>query len=390
MDELERRVAERLTKPFENVEPPASLGVRVISRSATVRRRRAGLAAAAVAIVLIGVPVAVAQRPQPSDDRTLAATSTPSAGKSTAFALPGRTALADLIDTHSAVRVKQSLPGNQRFEAKALGTDGTVLGTPQLGHDENDKRSTGVWRAGPGDGTPTRVAPTNPDKRAYLWSMAVNDRGYLWPDGERLACLGPGGQGGVRTFPAGWGGRENFYANGPVFLWSDEGAALAVADSCGGAPRTLSVPGALVAFSYPHAFVSSDGTLKQVDVRGGETRKLNAAKPPQEALFAANGNVLVWAGDESITVLERGSQQARTVIQGLPHGDDPSYMGHLTVGERLAVYSAVPSEDDGTSASVVYDLRTGRTTSLPGKAWTAGQWLLWQDGKGYQLAKVKL
>lgn len=111
-------------------------------------------------------------------------------------------ALDELVDLDAAVRIRRELPEQPPFQVLALGRDGTVLGVPRGGGGDSIL-GTGVWRAGPAGGVPELVVDTSPELSYSLWAVALGERGYLWPQGEVLACLGPDGEGPVRTFPEG-------------------------------------------------------------------------------------------------------------------------------------------------------------------------------------------
>ncbi|TDD25853.1 hypothetical protein E1287_36950 [Actinomadura sp. KC06] len=378
MDELERKLGELLTSPFKDEYPPASLRSEILRRAAARRRRVAAgtVALAAVAgITPVAVMQAVPERSPVDDPATVTATS-------------GRTNLNAMVEPGTIVRIPKDLPGKSPFEAMALNKDGTVLGAPQAGDSGNSQQSTGIWRAGPQGGLPALVTETTPGTRAYLWAMAVGDAGYLWPDGERLSCRGPGGQGPTRTLDASWGGRERFLADGPAFVWGRDAGALNVATACDGGTRTHRVGGTLEAFSYPHAIVRAGADLRQVDVRDGAVHNLaRLGSSSADLVFAANSHLVAWAGGGALTVLNRETGGSRQILRALPHAADTAYAGRITAGDRIVVYTAAHQDED-EAESVLFDVRTGREARLDGEAWAAGDWLLWREGADYRLARV--
>ncbi|MFI0482274.1 hypothetical protein [Actinomadura sp. 9N215] len=383
MDELERKLEELLTSPFKDEYPPESLRSQILERVAAARRHRVAAGTVTLAAVAALAPIiamqAVSER-SPADE--------PATVTVTATATSGQTGLGALVDPGTIVRIPRDLPGKSPFEAMALGRDGTVLGAPQIGASGNSQRSTGIWRAGPDGGLPALVAETGPEVRAYLWAMAAGVPGYLWPDGERLSCRGPDGEGPTRTLDEAWGGRDRFFADGPAFVWGRNARALLVATACGGQIRNYPISGTLEALSYPHAIVRSGSDLRSVDVRDGAIRDLRRLESSSDLVFAANPHLVAWAGGGALTVLDRDTGRSRQILHTLPHEADTAYAGRITAGNRIIVYTAAHQDRD-EAETVVYDVRTGREARLGGEAWTAGDWLLWRDGADYRLARVR-
>ncbi|TDB91110.1 hypothetical protein E1264_02940 [Actinomadura sp. KC216] len=375
MDEFERRLGDLLTAPFKDEEPPASLQGRIMRSAAAARHRRVAAGGVVVAAVAGLGPVAVMQAAperSPADDpATVTATD-----------------LGAVVERGTIVRIPRDLPGRSPFEAMAVNKDGTVLGAPQAGADGNDARSTGIWRAGPAGGRPALVTETAPGTRAYLWAMAAGDAGYLWPDGERLACRGPAGAGPSRTLDAAWGGRDRFFADGPAFVWGRNADALRVATACGGETRTYPVGGTLEGFSFPYAIVRTGAGLRQVDVRDGAARDLVRLAASADPVLAASPRLIAWADGGALRVLDRGTGTSRQAVRALPHAADPAYAGRLTAGDRVVAYTAAHQDED-VAESVVLDVRTGREVRLHGEVRAAGGWLLWREGADYRLARVR-
>ncbi|MFI6514979.1 sigma factor [Spirillospora sp. NPDC050679] len=285
------------------------------------------------------------------------------------------------------VVIPRVLPGGQRFRAMALGADGSVLGLPVTVDGEGTViAQPGVWLAGPGTATPRRIQDTPPDSLPYLWAMATGASGHVWPDGDRLRCLPRGGSGGARTLRAGWDGHDRFHVGPGAIVWRladrDE---LAVSASCAGAVRTVPAEGTLEGFSRPYAYVRSGRTLWQVNVDDGRRREFRLPGAEPEA-FAAGPRAFAWAGEE-LGVQPLASGARPQVVRGLPHAGDPAFLGRLTAGEHLVVYSAA-HQDRERAASLIYDLRDGRRTSVPGEAWAAGPYLLRQEGDAYRLTRA--
>ncbi|MFC7568872.1 hypothetical protein ACFQU9_37615 [Actinomadura namibiensis] len=365
MDEIERRVAERLARI--GGAPPPGLHGRVVTAARDRRRRRRrvallGAAAGAAATALVPAVVLTAG----SGSRTSPATAV----------TPAR----DTV-------ISRALPGGQRLRAMALGSDGSVLGVPATVDAERVRvTQRGVWVAGPGRAA-RRVADTGPDSLPYLWTMAAGRAAYVWPDGTRLRCLPPGG-GEVTTLRPGWDGRDRFYSDGDAVVWWDaDRKAPATSLGCAGAVRDLSVKGTLAAFSFPHAYVRSGRTMRQVDVVSGRqtTITLPDGREPS-AGFGAGPDTLAWADRNVLTVRSLSSRPSRREVRGLPHGGDDAYLGRVTVGEHVVVFSAVHQDLDDAS-SLVHDLRTGKSTTVPGEAWAACPYLLRQEGDGYRLTR---
>ncbi|MFG1997677.1 hypothetical protein ACGFNU_00850 [Spirillospora sp. NPDC048911] len=377
MDEFELQVAEHLrTAAGDDERPPPGLGARIVSRTAERRRRRRGLIAAAAAGVLV-MPVAVVVveqiSPTPSSSGTPAVTVSPR---------PPET-------------ISRRLPGGQRFRAMALGPDGTVLGgAVTIDRDGFVIPRRGVWQVEPGGGSAQRVADTRSASLPFLWLMVVGESGRVWPEREKLKCLPParssgasaGERGGARTLKAVWDGRGPFFAGKNVIVWSNpDSAELIVANGCDGQVRKLPVKATLEAFSYPYAFVrpASGSLVEQVDVRTGAKTSITTGAD-MAAVFGAGPGGLAWASGDTLTVRVARSGERR-VVHGLPHARSPEYGARITVGDGLVVYSAAHQDTD-KARSLIYDLRTGTRSTVPGEAWTAGDLLLWREGDSYHLA----
>ncbi|MBO2454492.1 hypothetical protein J4573_45905 [Actinomadura barringtoniae] len=359
MDDLERDVAEQLRTLLVADPPPAGLAERILTRTAARRRRRRAVAAAGAFVVCGAVVVGVAGARNGSD--------------------PAPAAVA--VAPPSAVTIQRGLAGGQRFKAMALGSDGTVLGTSvSVGSDGASEPRGGVWTAGPSVVVPRRVQSTGAGSLPYLWTMAVGDRVQVWPEGERLKCLGPNGV--VRTIGDGWSGRDRFYTERGLVVWGRVGGrGVAVASGCDGPTRTILVKGLLKGFSYPLAFVSDGVKTWQVDVRSGAKSAVpRAPRSPDE--IAAGPNAIAWVVGDDLTIRDRATGAERSVR--LPAYESSS--NQVSVGAHVVVYSGDDEDGDGGRARV-YDVRTGSYADERGPALAAGGWLLVQAGDVYKLSR---
>lgn len=386
MDEFERRLVAGLSELFADAQPPASLQERILRGVAVRRRRTATLASTAAVLVtatLVAGPVAVVRSQHPTGPAV------EPGPQVTASAEPD--ALDELVDLDAAVRIRRELPEQPPFQVLALGRDGTVLGVPRGGGGESIL-GTGVWRAGPAGGVPELVVDTSPELSYSLWAVAVGERGYLWPQGEVLACLGPDGEGPVRTFPEGWGGRSGFSAGGEAFVWTESWRRIVVAERCGGPVRTIPVEGEIETFAYPHAYVLSYvrpglSALRRVDVRTGQVDELGRLES-EVVEVAATGNMLAWLIGDVVTIADPRTGTPTQTLEGVPHGSDDLFGQRLSAGAHVVVVS-VEHQNFDDAIAIAYDLRNGKRYPLPGQAWTAGDWLLWRDGEDYLLAPIR-
>lgn len=381
MDELERRVAEGLSRPApEPGRPPEGLGRRIVSGTAArKRRRRATAAAVGFAVVAAAFPM-VLGFPTEGNGRGPASVSASRDGNGAGSASPA---------PNGPAVVPRVLPNGDRFRAVALGRDGSVLGTAESVDGEGTVTPRrGVWLAGPGGSAPARIHDTSEETLPYLWTMANGATARIWPDGETLTCLPASGNKPAHPLGEGWDGREPFYAERDLIVWWDAGEdALSVAAGCDGPVRTLPVEGTLEAFADPYAYVRAGRTMQQVDVRSGASAAIPL--PPVDdpsAGFAAGPGALAWADGDTLTVQKLGPGGDRRVLHDLPYGRDDEYIGRITIGDGVVVYSA-SHQDRDTGAAMVYDLRTGRRSPLPGEALAAGDRLLWRDGDTYRLTR---
>jgi len=357
VDDLERDVAEHLRALLVADAPPAELADRILTRTAARRRRRRAIAAVTVVTALVvcgAAAVGVAGVRNGSDPQPVAAP--------------------------SEVTIQRGLAGGQRFKAMALGPDGTVLGTAvSVGPDGAEHLRGGVWKASPTVVVPRRVQSTSAGSLPYLWTMAVGDRVQVWPEGERLKCLGPNGS--VRTIGAGWSGRERFYAERGLVVWGHAGRGVAVASGCDGPTRTIPVKGFLKGFSYPLAFVTEGAKTWQVDVRSSaKSAVARAPRSPDE--IVAGPTALAWVTGDDLTVRDRATGTDRTVR--LPVYQSSSIQ--ITLGDHVLAYSG-SGEDGDEGQARVYDLRTGAYVDEPGPALAAGGWLAVQAGDVYKLTR---
>ncbi|MFI0449304.1 hypothetical protein [Actinomadura sp. 6N118] len=382
MDEFELKVAEHLRTAGGDERPPSGLGARIVSGAGRRRRGRHQLTAVAVvgvgatlAIPVIIISVRDQASPKPSLSVTQAATVSPRPPMAT---------------------ISRRLPGGDRFKAMALGSDGTVLGgAVAVDSDGFVAPRRGVWQVRPGGRSAERVSDTPSGSLPFLWLMAVGGAGRVWPERETLKCL-PAGESGeaqagessrAHTLKAGWDGREPFFVGEGVIVWSDpDRGELIVANGCEAPPRTVPVKATLEAFAHPYAFVrpASGGLVEQVDVRTGAKTTIRTNADSSGA-FGAGPDTLAWASGDTLTVHALRSG-ARRVVHGLPYARNAEYSVRITVGDGLVVYSATHQDAD-TARSLVYDLRTGKRSTVQGEAWAAGDLLLWREADSYRLAQ---
>lgn len=388
MDDLERRIAAELAAADPADQPAPWLGPSILARVRHRRRWRAVAAAttaatAVAAIATSAVVLLAGPAPRPAAPAVL-----PSPGPITPQ--PTRRAdLDDLIDPHTMARVPSWLPDGSRFEVLAVDAAGALVGR----RSNTSAGPEDVWIAGPAQPAPVRVQDTPPDR--YLWIMAVDGDTHVWPDGESLKCADGADRGRVRVLDRRWGGRMSFYADGGAIVWTREDGRVRVAQGCHGRVRKLPANGVLDAVAYPYAFVRDTDGLRQVDVRDGQAQLVPGAPPLISSptafvpmTLAANATLVAWGEAATVTTLDRVTGARRLYKPDLPLAGNPMYFTGLTAGNRLLAYS-MWHQDSGAAYSVVLDPRTGRTAAVHGRVWAAGDWLVWQDGGDYKIARVR-
>jgi hypothetical protein len=386
VDDLERRIAAELVAADPDDQPPPWLAPRILDRVRRRRRWRALATALAAATAVAAVATSAAVLLAEPGRRPVTPAVLPSSDQITPQ--PTRRAdLDDLIDPHTVVRVPAQLPDGARFDVMGLDANGTVIGSRRAA---SPGAPEDVWVAGPARPAPVRLQDTPPDP--YLWVMAVDADTHVWAGGESLKCAESSDPGRVRVLDPNWGGRTPFYAGGGVIVWTTVDGRMKVAEGCHGRVRSLSAKGMLDALVYPHAFVRDANGLHQVDVRRG-TVQLVAGAPPLATSpntpaisVAANAALVAWSEGGAVTTLDRATGARRRSIVDL--GWQPMYFAGLAAGNRLLVYW-VSHQDYDQGSSVVIDSRTGRTAAVPGRAWAAGDWLVWRDGDYYKIARVR-
>ncbi|WP_433510815.1 hypothetical protein ACQP2T_44130 [Nonomuraea sp. CA-143628] len=392
MDDVESRLGDVLGDPGRTV-PPADLADRVHRGVAVRRRRRRALAyAAAVCAVVLVVGVPVAWRQAGRGDQTVATS------------VDG---LEDLVDIPGSVALQKETKDAGEFFPETLGEDGSVLG--------RSEKAKKLWETGP-EGGPLR--PLNVDAGA----TPVTGSGIrAWPGTNIVAPLYCQDQSGTTpVMPVNLVGTP-FWVSGGTIVGSDPSLRPWAAKGC---TKGAEVPGAVgqaVAFSYPDLFVADPFDakgLRQVNVESGDVA---AQRPLPEGvnvrrtgadrwqlwLAAANRDTFAWVVDGVLRTADRADWQ---VTEGprvgqavefnwggtatLENGRSQAMYAHLgaqlTAGNRLIVYTGLGELDEGPGwQSVVYDPRSGQSFAFKGLAYAAGDWLLWNDGTSYRLARVR-
>ncbi|WP_283137777.1 hypothetical protein [Rhizohabitans arisaemae] len=288
------------------------------------------------------------------------------------------------------------LEDGSSFRAIALNGVGDVLGTTR----KSDRSGVvggpqGVWLASWENSAVLRKIKGGAEDPS-LWTMAAGDRISVWSEGvglegRRLECVEDGSTSPSRTLDDRWESRERFFADRDVVVWTrNDKRRLAMARSCSGTQRTLPAQGQLKALSYPYAYLRQGTKLTRIHLESGKVSPLPAQPSARDAargfVMAAGDDVVAWAAGSTLTVLHLRTQANRWTPL-MPQATDDLYIGSLTVGDRLLVYTATHSHRD-EAVSLVYDLRTGRQITVPDEVMAAGDRLLWRDGDTYRLARV--
>jgi hypothetical protein len=392
MDDVESRLGDVLGDPGRTV-PPADLADRVLRGVAVRRRRRRALAfAAAACAVALAVAVPVAWRPVGGEGQTVA---------------NSVTGLGDLVDLPGSVALAVEAPNSGDFFPEALGEDGSVLGRSSKGKD--------LWESGPEGG------PLRPLDAVSGGTPATGPGVRVWPGTNIVAPLYCRDRNGTTpVMPENMVG-TSLWVSGGMIVGSDTTLRPWAAKGCTKGAAVSGVSGEAVAFSYPDLFVvdpfKANG-LRQVDVESGA---LVAERPlpegvnvrtdadrPQLWLGAANRDTFAWVVDGVLRTANRADWRvtegprlppAEEINVGggrqLPDGRTfdtiyPHLYARLTAGDRLIVYSTIGTLGEGPGwQSVVYDPRSGQSFAFKGLAYAAGDWLLWNDGASYRLARVR-
>ncbi|MEU8145051.1 hypothetical protein [Nonomuraea sp. NPDC048901] len=391
MDDVESRLGDVLGDPGRT-DPPADLADRVHRGVAVRRRRRRALAfAAAACSVVLAVGVPVAWRQIGGGEQTVA------------NSIDG---LEDLVDMPGSVALQKETKDAGEFFPEALGEDGSVLG-------RSDKAKK-LWETGPDGGS---LRPLNVDAGE---TPATGSGIRVWPGTNIVAPLYCQDQNGITpVMPLNLVGSP-FWVSGGTIVGSDPQMRPWTAKGCTQGAPVSGVSGEAVAFSYPDLFVADPFDakgLRQVDVESGAVAarrplpegvnvRATSAERWQLWLAAANRDTFAWVVDGVLRTADRadwqvteGPRVGRAVelnwgLTGMSKGKYQAmyaHLGaHLTAGNRLIVYTGHAEFDERPGwQSVVYDPRSGQSFELQGVAYAAGDWLLWNDGSSYRLARVR-
>ncbi|MFG1959672.1 hypothetical protein [Nonomuraea sp. NPDC049028] len=391
MDDVESRLGDVLGDPGRT-DPPEGLADRVHRGVAVRRSRRRALAfaAAACAVVLaVGVPVAWRQ-----------------IGGGEQMVANSIDGLEDLVDMPGSVALPKETKDAGDFFPEALGEDGSVLG-------RSDKAKK-LWETGPDGGS---LRPLNVDAGE---TPATGSGIRVWPGTNIVAPLYCQDQNGITpVMPLNLVGSP-FWVSGGTIVGSDPQMRPWTAKGCTQGAPVSGVSGEAVAFSYPDLFVADPFDakgLRQVDVESGAVAarrplpegvnvRATSAERWQLWLAAANRDTFAWVVDGVLRTADRadwqvteGPRVGRAVelnwgLTGMSKGKYQAmyaHLGaHLTAGNRLIVYTGHAEFDERPGwQSVVYDPRSGQSFELQGVAYAAGDWLLWNDGTSYRLARVR-
>ncbi|MBT2229242.1 hypothetical protein [Nonomuraea sp. NEAU-A123] len=386
MDDVESRLRDVLGDPGRTV-PPGDLADRVHRGVAVRRRRRRALAlAAAACAVALAVAVPVAWR-QVGGQGTTVANSVNGFG--------------DLVDIPGSVAFAGETSDGGDFFPEAVGEDGSVLG----------RAGKGLWETGPEGAGPLR--PLNAVSGA---APAIGPGVRVWPGTNFVAPLYCRDQNGTTTVMENMVGTP-LWVSGGTIVGSDTTLRPWTAKGCAKGAAVPGASGEAVAFSYPDLFVvdpfKADG-LRQVDVESGA---LVAERPLPEGvnvrtgadrwqlwLGAANRDTFAWVVDGVLRTADRADWRVTEgprvppaeemdwsgrvqLADGRSLNTYPHLSGRLTAGDRLIVYTA--GKIPGGWRSLVYDPRSGQSFEFQGVAYAAGDWLLWNDGASYRLARVR-
>ncbi|MGI5321667.1 hypothetical protein [Actinomadura nitritigenes] len=398
MNGIEERLRDAFGARAETVRPHPGAhaeNARRLRRSRT-RRRAAASAAVLGTAAAVAVPAALAGA-HGGDGRHAAA----------GVRSPG-----NLVKASTIVTIPATVAGGAAFTPDALGADGSVVGRTSDGR---------VYTAGPKGGRPKPLGV-----RAEGGLAA--GRGFVtWiaPGSWKLSCRTAGGRTGV-IGPQGATPADPVLTGGGAVVGDDPMNQPFVATGCGDTGRTVDnhgkgVLGRAVAFAYPTLFVadtSNDDVLREIDVRtdaivrehplppgvrplkltgkpdrGGVRRAVPGTGPDQRWQAAANKDYFASLVDGTLRIVARDGWKTAAALNRF----GPSHKGadadaRLSVGDRVIAYTA------GGESNVI-DTRTlakgGAHPSaigmvlLRGPVLAAGGWLLWRDGAGYRLGRVR-
>jgi hypothetical protein len=400
VDEVTRRIAERLTAPARESQPPADLTARILDavRQRRQRRRRtvvAGVMAVAAAVVIVALRNPGPSATPPGPPPTL------SPPGPTLEAPPAPGALDALVDRSTAVTQPVLIASTgYLFRVDALGPTGVLLGGTGFDGDPYRASDRAVWVAAPGDAPPVALTA-----RVDAWAETVGERLVAWlehRDGQhdyQLICAPLDGdrapvQISDRGVPKGY--PDPVHVDRDTIVWMDESEQTWSVNGCTGDPRRLPVSGPVVAFAYPDAFVV-DLATREVRMVNVETHATAPAPvPPVDwsagvAGIAASPQIIAWLRGPTLMVLDRATGLTREATAALPDGNGPS--GDLidfTAAGRLVAYATRPMDGDPkASAALVYDVRTGRSVTLASEAYAAGDRLVWREGTRYVVARIR-
>ncbi|MFG1685887.1 hypothetical protein ACGFNP_37385 [Nonomuraea sp. NPDC049269] len=389
MDEVESRLGAVLGDPGRTV-PPADLAERVHRGVAVRRRRRRALAfAAAACAVALAAAVPVAWREIGGQGQTVA---------------NSVNGLGDLVDLPGSAALPAKTTEGAEFFPESLGEDGSVLG----------RSRKKLWEWGPEGG------PLRPLGAASGATPATGPSVRVWPGTNIVTPLYCRDRNGTTpVMPENMVG-TSLWVSGGTIVGSDTTLRPWAAKGC---TKGAAVPGAAgeaVAFSYPDLFVadpSKANGLRQVDVESGA---LVAERPLPEGvnvrtsadrsqlwLGAANRDTFAWVVDGVLRTADRADWRVTEGPRVPPAGEIivgggtqladgrtfnaqyPRLYARLTAGDRLIAYSGLTPGEGASWQSLVYDPRSGQSFAFKGLAYAAGDWLLWNDGASYRLARVR-
>jgi hypothetical protein len=404
VDEVTRRIAERLAAPARESRPPADLADRILVAVRQRRRQRrrntvlAGVMAVAIvaAIVALRNPGPTATPPGPPPTHSSPTLSAPA---SALLAPPAPEALDELVDRTSAVTQPVRISSTPyHFRVDSLGPTGVLLGGTGFDGDPFRDTDANVWLAAPGDAPPAPVTA-----RGDPWAHSAGDRTVAWLEHRdeehdfQLICIDLdrgrtavqiSNRGVPKTFA------NPVHVDGDTIVWMDERRTTWAMDGCAGTPRQLPASGPVVAFAYPDAFVADLATreIRMVDVETYEMAPVPVLSGVDWSTgIAASPAAIAWVRGPTLMVFDRSTGRTREVAAPLPASNGTNGdLIDLTAGGRLVVYATRPMDGSPmSSASLVYDVRTGRSVTLASEAYAAGDLLLWREAARYVVAHMR-
>ncbi|WP_026411456.1 hypothetical protein [Actinomadura oligospora] len=285
----------------------------------------------------------------------------------------------------------------------ALAPDGSVMAL--LGRK--------LWLLGPSRGDGLRSAPVpeptsleRPDvKQAVAYGTSTQARVLVDARGE-MTCVDASGK------------RTTSYASNASGVWTDgvsavvrlRSGAVQVSGRCPAQKvaedrsksgyDALRLDGAtpVALWGTRLTAVNNRGEVLQYDLTSGPPTKAETRPLPisdsirlddggAPLLYsAANATTAVWVNGRSLSTVKAGHNAVTSYVR-LPEALDVGKGGQLTLGRDVVAFTVTDAL--GRVGSFVYDLRTGRRITWPGRVLAAGDWLVWQDGKDMNLAKVR-